>query len=247
LDLTGLQVKYSEAAEAAPPGAKEVAVYFANRAACQLKLRQWGPAASDCTRALEVDPAYLKALLRRCTANEELDDLEKALTDAKKVRVPRDHAVPYYSYAPRTVYSLACLSAGAAGSHIFIGLCVQVLELDPGNAAMSGKVRRLEPIVAERREKMKDEMMGACCISVVVACEAHAVHLLELLCVFRRQAQGAGQHRAGQVRHVVGQLQSREGSEHRQLLDPVQTERMTTPHAVVSCGIEGSLGLMLYQ
>ena len=81
----GLQAKYSEAAEAAPPGAKEIAVYFANRAACQLKLRQWGPAASDCTRALEVDPAYLKALLRRCTAYEELDDLEKALTDAKKV------------------------------------------------------------------------------------------------------------------------------------------------------------------
>ena len=84
-----LQAKYGEAAEAAPPGAKEVAVYFANRAACQLKLRQWGPAASDCTRALEVDPAYLKALLRRCTAYEELDDLEKALTDAKKVRGSR--------------------------------------------------------------------------------------------------------------------------------------------------------------
>ena len=79
------QAKYSEALEAAPPGAKERAVYFANRAACQLKLKQWGPAAADCTRALEVDPAYQKALLRRCTAYEELDDLDRALTDAKKV------------------------------------------------------------------------------------------------------------------------------------------------------------------
>jgi len=76
-------------------------VYFANRAACQLKLRQWGPAASDCTRALEVDPAYLKALLRRCTAYEELDDLEKALTDAKKVRDSRTDDAQHCSHAPR--------------------------------------------------------------------------------------------------------------------------------------------------
>ena len=37
----------------------------------------------------------------------------------------------------------------------------QVLELDPGDAAMQKTVKRLEPIVEERREKMKDEMMGA--------------------------------------------------------------------------------------
>ena len=80
------QAKYSEALEAAPPGAKERAVYYANRAACQMKQKQWGPAAADCTRALEIDPAYVKALLRRCTVYEELDDLERALTDAKKVR-----------------------------------------------------------------------------------------------------------------------------------------------------------------
>lgn len=36
----------------------------------------------------------------------------------------------------------------------------QVLELEPGNSAASKTVQRLEPVVAERREKLKEEMMG---------------------------------------------------------------------------------------
>lgn len=34
------------------------------------------------------------------------------------------------------------------------------MELDPEDAAMKKVVKKLEPIVEERREKMKDEMMG---------------------------------------------------------------------------------------
>ena len=60
-------------------------MYYANRAACQLKRKEWGPAAADCTRALEIDPNYLKALARRCAAYQELDDLDRALADAQKV------------------------------------------------------------------------------------------------------------------------------------------------------------------
>jgi hypothetical protein len=40
-------------------------------------------------------------------------------------------------------------------------LLLQTLELDPGNTVSVAKVARLEPVVAERREKMKDEMIGA--------------------------------------------------------------------------------------
>lgn len=39
--------------------------------------------------------------------------------------------------------------------------CLQTLELDPGNTVAVAKTARLEPVVAERREKMKDEMIGA--------------------------------------------------------------------------------------
>ncbi len=63
------------------------AVYFGNRAACHLKLKQAAEAAQDCSLALDINPAYTKVLLRRSSAFEELDDLERALADAQKVRV----------------------------------------------------------------------------------------------------------------------------------------------------------------
>lgn len=46
-------------------------------------------------------------------------------------------------------------------SHTHTHTHVQVLELEPGNAVADGMVKRLTPVVNERREKLKDEMMGA--------------------------------------------------------------------------------------
>jgi tetratricopeptide (TPR) repeat protein len=84
-----VQDKYTEALSAAPESAAEQrAVYLGNRAACQLKLRQFAEAAQDCSQALELSPAYTKVLLRRSTAYEEVDDLERALADAQKVTQP---------------------------------------------------------------------------------------------------------------------------------------------------------------
>ncbi len=81
-----MQGKYAEALEVAPESAaSERAVYHGNRAACQLKLRQFADAAQDCSAALELNPSYTKVLLRRSSAYEELDDLERALADAQKV------------------------------------------------------------------------------------------------------------------------------------------------------------------
>ncbi len=47
---------------------------------------QWSNAAADCTAAIGIDAVYLKAYMRRATAYEQSDDLERALTDLKKVR-----------------------------------------------------------------------------------------------------------------------------------------------------------------
>ncbi len=79
------QELYTEALDLAPGPAPERAVYYANRAACYLKLDKHSEAAQDCTAALASDPAYIKALLRRCAAYEALDDLERALADAQAV------------------------------------------------------------------------------------------------------------------------------------------------------------------
>lgn len=43
------------------------------------------PSLQDCSAALDLHPQYAKALLRRSTAYEKLDDLERALADAQKV------------------------------------------------------------------------------------------------------------------------------------------------------------------
>lgn len=39
----------------------------------------------DCTKAVDLNPAYFKALLRRAKLHEELDQLDKALADYKEL------------------------------------------------------------------------------------------------------------------------------------------------------------------
>ncbi|KAI8334237.1 hypothetical protein BC941DRAFT_432447 [Chlamydoabsidia padenii] len=58
------------------------AVYAANMAACYLKLGQPKQAKSWCDTALELDPEYVKAKLRRAQANERLGTSSSALSDA---------------------------------------------------------------------------------------------------------------------------------------------------------------------
>ena len=83
-----MQEKYAEALQRAPETAKQQrAVYAANRAAVQIKQQCWKEAIRDCTDALEMDPEYIKALLRRATAYEALDDLEHTLADYQKVGI----------------------------------------------------------------------------------------------------------------------------------------------------------------
>ncbi|CAM9141046.1 unnamed protein product, partial [Scytosiphon promiscuus] len=62
---------------------KDRAVYFANRAQGHLRLEEYETVVEDCTAALELDPTYVKALLRRAQANEHLEKYDVALEDAK--------------------------------------------------------------------------------------------------------------------------------------------------------------------
>ena len=39
-------------------------------------------------------------------------------------------------------------------------MIVQILELDPGNASVQQNVMKWEPIVKQRQEQMKEEVMG---------------------------------------------------------------------------------------
>ncbi|KAJ3206110.1 TOM (translocase of outer membrane) complex component, partial [Clydaea vesicula] len=67
---------YTEAIQLSPE-----AVYFNNRAACEARLKNWSKVISDCTEALNRDPMYIKALLRRATAYEHKNEFKESLND----------------------------------------------------------------------------------------------------------------------------------------------------------------------
>ncbi|TDH05330.1 hypothetical protein EPR50_G00143810 [Perca flavescens] len=64
---------------------RERAVLFSNRAAARLHLELKDSAISDCSRAIELNPDYVRALLRRAELYEQTEKLDEALEDYKKV------------------------------------------------------------------------------------------------------------------------------------------------------------------
>lgn len=64
---------------------RQLAVLYSNRAACHGHLGSHDEATNDATKAIDLDPDYLKALLRRAAAHEVMDRPEDALGDYKAV------------------------------------------------------------------------------------------------------------------------------------------------------------------
>ncbi|KFK32694.1 hypothetical protein AALP_AA6G276800 [Arabis alpina] len=60
-------------------------ICHSNRAICYLKLGKYIEAVKECTKAIELNPSYIKAFVRRAEANEKLEHFEEALTDLKKI------------------------------------------------------------------------------------------------------------------------------------------------------------------
>ncbi|XP_011694266.1 PREDICTED: mitochondrial import receptor subunit TOM70-like isoform X2 [Wasmannia auropunctata] len=65
----------------------DLAIFYQNRAAANEKLKKYSDVKADCTKALELNPKYMKAFLRRARALEQLEDLEAALDDLNTVRI----------------------------------------------------------------------------------------------------------------------------------------------------------------
>ncbi|GMI97567.1 tetratricopeptide repeat 1 [Hibiscus trionum] len=115
-----LQYEIALQVTAEMPSASEIrSICHSNRAVCFMKLGKYGETIKECSKALELNPSYLKALVRRGEAHEKLENFEEAIADMKKI-----------------------------------------LELDPANDQARKAIRRLEPLAAEKREKMKEEMIG---------------------------------------------------------------------------------------
>lgn len=80
--------KYEFALQLAPemPSSVELrSICHANRGVCYLKLRKYDETVKECTKALELNPTYVKALFRRGEAYEKLERYEEAIGDMKKI------------------------------------------------------------------------------------------------------------------------------------------------------------------
>lgn len=75
-DFENALVYYSKAIDF-----KKDCVFYANRAACYVSLGQNEKVFDECTKALELDPTYTKAITRRALAYESIGQYEKALID----------------------------------------------------------------------------------------------------------------------------------------------------------------------
>ncbi|RDX90209.1 Tetratricopeptide repeat protein 1 [Mucuna pruriens] len=114
--------QYELALQVAPdmPSSVEIrSICHSNRGVCFLKLGKYENTIKECTKALELNSVYIKALVRRGEAHEKLEHFEEAIADMKKI-----------------------------------------LEIDPSNDQARKTIRQLEPLAAEKREKMKEEMIG---------------------------------------------------------------------------------------
>src|SRR4051812_14175991 len=76
--------RYTAALEAGPTKQLQV-ILLANRAAAYLRTEGYGAAMADATKALELDPRFVKAYYRRGSALASLGKNKEALRDFKAV------------------------------------------------------------------------------------------------------------------------------------------------------------------
>ncbi|KAG5315668.1 TOM70 protein, partial [Pseudoatta argentina] len=74
--------QYNKAIDICPKeNVDDLAIFYQNRAAAYEQLKKYNSVKADCTQALELNPKYMKALLRRARILEQLGDFEAALKD----------------------------------------------------------------------------------------------------------------------------------------------------------------------
>lgn len=73
---------YDKAIEVCPStSAVDLSTFYQNRAAAYEQLKKWTSVRDDCTKALELNSKYVKALHRRARAYEHLNDFSSSLED----------------------------------------------------------------------------------------------------------------------------------------------------------------------
>ncbi|KAI3740918.1 hypothetical protein L2E82_31393 [Cichorium intybus] len=86
-DFVGALEQYENALKLTPKTHPDRAVYHSNRAAClmQMKPIDYKTVISECSMALQVQPRYIRALLRRARAFEAVKKFEMAMLDVQTI------------------------------------------------------------------------------------------------------------------------------------------------------------------
>lgn len=81
------------------------AIFYGNRAACFSSIDATDQAIEDCRHALELNPEYVKVLMRRSQLYEKVEKWDEALADAKKIQ----EVEPSYPKISKTVQRLEAI------------------------------------------------------------------------------------------------------------------------------------------
>lgn len=85
-DYIEAESSYSQALQMCPSCfQKERSILFSNRAAARMKQDKKETAISDCSKAIHLNPSYIRAILRRAELYEKTDKLDEALEDYKSI------------------------------------------------------------------------------------------------------------------------------------------------------------------
>ncbi|XP_012316482.2 tetratricopeptide repeat protein 1 [Aotus nancymaae] len=85
-DYVEAESSYSRALEICPSCfQKDRSILFSNRAAARMKQDKKEMAINDCSKAIRLNPSYIRAILRRAELYEKTDKLDEALEDYKSV------------------------------------------------------------------------------------------------------------------------------------------------------------------
>ncbi|XP_029798788.1 tetratricopeptide repeat protein 1 [Suricata suricatta] len=85
-DYIEAESSYSQALQMCPSCfQKDRSILFSNRAAARMKQDKKEMAISDCNKAIQLNPSYIRAILRRAELYEKTDKLDEALEDYKSI------------------------------------------------------------------------------------------------------------------------------------------------------------------
>nr|XP_001503524.1 tetratricopeptide repeat protein 1 [Equus caballus]XP_014586031.1 tetratricopeptide repeat protein 1 [Equus caballus] len=85
-DYIEAESSYSRALQMCPSCfQKDRSILFSNRAAARMKQDKKEMAISDCSKAIKLNPSYIRAILRRAELYEKTDKLDEALEDYKSI------------------------------------------------------------------------------------------------------------------------------------------------------------------